>query len=137
MANLRGFRVALGELGKIALHVLIRASRGLLSKLPLEFGHSLRCSSVHNAGDSRRRHIRKYRRHGLGKWAAFRLFDRFPGLWQLKRTPRNTGSVVFWDKVVGGYTKGDFKLESRADLAYDDGTPADLFTFRTDGARGE
>lgn len=75
----------------------------------------------------------KYRRCGLGKWAAFALFDRFPGLWQLKRTPRNEGSVVFWDKVVGGYTGGDYKLErGRADIAYDDGTPADLFTFRTD-----
>lgn len=73
-----------------------------------------------------------YRRCGLGKWAAYQLFDRFKGLWQLKRTPRNTASVYFWDKVVGGYTGGNFKLESRADIAYDDGTPADLFTFRTD-----
>lgn len=74
----------------------------------------------------------KYRRCGLGRWAAFQLFDRFKGLWQLKRTPRNTGSVYFWDKVVESYTGGNFKLESRADIAYDDGTPADLFTFRTD-----
>ncbi len=74
----------------------------------------------------------KYRRCGLGRWAAYALFDRFPGLWQLKRTPRNTGSVYFWDKVVSGYTEGAFWLErGRADIAYDDGTPADLFTFRT------
>ena len=60
------------------------------------------------------------------------MFDRFKGLWQLKRTPRNESSVIFWDKVVSGFTGGNFKLESRADIAYDDGTPADLFTFRTD-----
>ncbi len=74
----------------------------------------------------------KYRRCGLGRWAAYQLFDRFKGLWQLKRTPSNESSVIFWDKVVGGFTGGNFKLESRADIAYDDGTPADLFTFRTD-----
>lgn len=72
-----------------------------------------------------------YRRCGRGKWAAFSLVDRFTGLWQLKRTPRSQGWAVFWDKVVGEYTKGDFMLErGRADIAYDDGTPADLFTFR-------
>lgn len=76
----------------------------------------------------------KYRRCGLGRWAAFALFNRFQGLWQLKRTPRNVGSVYFWDKVVSEYTKGNFRLErGRADIAYFDGTPADLFTFRTDG----
>ena len=74
----------------------------------------------------------KYHRCGLGTWAVYQLFDRFQGLWQLKRTPRNEGSVYFWDKMVDGYTGGHFKLESRADIAYDDGTPADLFTFRTD-----
>lgn len=75
----------------------------------------------------------KYRRCGLGKWAAFQLFDRFKGKWQLKRTPKNEGSVHFWDKVVASYTNGRFTLErGRADIAYDDGTPADLFTFSTD-----
>ena len=51
----------------------------------------------------------KYRRCGLGTWAAYELFRRFPGLWQLKRTPRNESSVVFWDKVVSGFTGGNFK----------------------------
>lgn len=74
----------------------------------------------------------KYRRCGLGKWAAFELFQRFPGTWQLKRHPKNIPSVHFWNKVVSAYTGGSFRLEEgREDLAYDDGTPGDVFFFST------
>lgn len=78
----------------------------------------------------------KYRRCGLGKWAAFQLFDRFRGTWQLKRHPKNLPSVGFWDAVVGGYTGGDYRLESRADVAYPDGTPGDVFFFDTSRGKG-
>ena len=73
----------------------------------------------------------KYRRCGLGKWAAFQLFDRFRGTWQLKRHPGNLPSVGFWDRVIGEYTGGAFRMEKRADLAYPDGTPGDVFFFMT------
>lgn len=74
----------------------------------------------------------KYRRCGLGKWAAFQLFDKFKGTWQLKRHPKNLPSVGFWDHVIGTYTGGNFRLESRGgEIAYPDGTPADVFFFTT------
>lgn len=74
----------------------------------------------------------KYRRCGLGKWAAFQLFDKFSGTWFLKRHPKNIPSVHFWNKVVSEYTGGDYRLEEgRKDLAYSDGTPGDAFFFRT------
>lgn len=74
----------------------------------------------------------RYRRCGLGKWAVRSLFDRFAGTWQLKRHPKNTGSVYFWDKVVSDYTGGNYRLEkNRADVAYGDGTPGELLFFST------
>ena len=74
----------------------------------------------------------KYRRCGLGKWAAFQLFDKFQGTWQLKRHPKNLPSVGFWDHVIGEYTGGDFRLESMGgEIAYPDGTPGDVFFFST------
>lgn len=76
--------------------------------------------------------MHKYRRCGLGKWAVFQLFDRFKGTWQLKRHPKNLPSVHFWDKVVSEYTGGSFRVESMGgEVAYPDGTPADVFFFQT------
>ena len=73
-----------------------------------------------------------YRRKGVGKEAAFRLFDRFHGRWQLKRHPQNTGSVRFWNQVVGEYTGGDFRLEkSLPGTEYGDGSAGDVFFFET------
>lgn len=76
----------------------------------------------------------KYRRCGLGKWAAFELFRKFQGTWQLKRHPKNVPSVHFWDKVVAEYTNGSFRLERscpKKAALYPDGTPGDVFLFST------
>lgn len=72
----------------------------------------------------------KYRRCGVGKYAAIKVFDMFHGKWQLKRHPKNIGSVHFWNNVVNEYTKGNFKLvESYPDSEYADGTLGDIFFF--------
>ena len=74
----------------------------------------------------------RYRRMGVGRAAAFQLFDRHRGQWQLKRHPRNTASVHFWNSVVEEYTKGCCRrIDSYPDPAvnYEDGTPADVFFF--------
>ena len=74
----------------------------------------------------------KYRRCGVGKYAAFAVFDMFKGKWQLKRHPKNIGSVYFWNNVVNEYTKGNYKLiESYPNALYDDGTLGDIFFFNT------
>ncbi len=75
----------------------------------------------------------KYRRCGIGRYAAFTLFDRFKGSWQLKRHPKNEGSVIFWDRIVSEYTHGNYRLEqSCPGTEYHDGTAGDLFFFNTD-----
>jgi len=72
----------------------------------------------------------KYRRCGIGKFAAIKVFDMFHGKWQLKRHPKNIASVHFWDSVVSEYTKGKYQLvECYPNSEYNDGTLGDIFFF--------
>jgi len=72
----------------------------------------------------------KYRRQGIGKRAFFMAADLHRGRWQLKRHPKNTGSVYFWDNAVDEYTKGEYKLvKSYPNSEYEDGTLGDIFFF--------
>lgn len=72
----------------------------------------------------------KYRKKGVGKKAAFAVFDKHHGKWQLKRHPHNIASVYFWNNVVNEYTKGNYRLvESYPNTAYEDGTLGDIIFF--------
>jgi predicted acetyltransferase len=53
--------------------------------------------------------MRKYRRTGVGRAAAFLIFDRFPGKWEVIQHGNNLPSQRFWEKVMGDYTNGDFQ----------------------------
>ena len=59
--------------------------------------------------------MKGYRRSGVGSVAAKRLFDRFPGDWQVRQEPSNTAAQRFWRNVITRYTGGDFH-----DLVLDD-----------------
>ena len=72
----------------------------------------------------------KYRLNGVGKAVARRLFDEFHGKWQIKRHPKNTASVYFWDHVISEYTGGKYRLvKSYPGIPYADGTLGDIFFF--------
>ena len=72
----------------------------------------------------------KYRRSGVGRFAAIKVFDMFHGKWQLKRHPKNIASVHFWNEIISEYTVGKYTLiESYPNSVYDDGTLADIFLF--------
>jgi len=76
--------------------------------------------------------MHKYRGRGVGRYAAFRVFDMFPGKWQLKRHPKNLGSVHFWNKIISEYTGGDFiYMPSHPQAQYDGGTLGDVFIFES------
>jgi len=65
----------------------------------------------------------KYRRIGVGSFAAKTAFDLHRGRWQLKYHPNNKTSVTFWNKVVSEYTNGKFKLvDTYPGTEYADGT---------------
>ncbi|MGC9398836.1 MAG: GNAT family N-acetyltransferase [Anaerolineae bacterium] len=53
--------------------------------------------------------MRKYRGRGVGREAAYWLFDRFPGRWRVGERPENRGAQIFWRKVIGAYTGGRFE----------------------------
>lgn len=74
----------------------------------------------------------RYRRKGIGKFVAHKLFDKFEGRWQFKRHPHNQDSVCFWDQVIAEYTNGCFRLEkSYPGTEYADGTCGDIYFFET------
>jgi len=74
----------------------------------------------------------KYRRLGAGTLAAKSVFSMFKGHWQLKRHPRNIGSVRFWDKAVAEFTGGEYELvRAYPGTEYEDGTPGDVFFFES------
>lgn len=76
----------------------------------------------------------KYRRRGVGRCAAFSVFDRFPGRWQLKRHPHNLPSAAFWDRVISEYTggSGNYRLvEAYPHTEYPDGSLGDIYFFES------
>jgi len=74
----------------------------------------------------------KYRRQGVGRFAAFTLFDRFKGRWLLRYHPKNIASAHFWNRIVGEYTNGNYTLmEAHPEAMYDDGTPGDFLLFNS------
>lgn len=52
--------------------------------------------------------LRKYRGKGVGKEVAHRLFDMFPGAWQVRELPENTPAQAFWRRIIDDYTGGDY-----------------------------
>jgi predicted acetyltransferase len=44
--------------------------------------------------------LRKYRMRGVGRAAAYALFDRFPGRWQIRELDANTEAQQFWRRVI-------------------------------------
>ncbi len=52
--------------------------------------------------------LRAHRRAGVGRAAAFRLWDETPGSWVVRVVEDNPAGVAFWAAVVAGYTSGTF-----------------------------
>ena len=53
--------------------------------------------------------MRKYRRGGVGTEIATRLFDRFPGQWEVAEVVPNVEALEFWRRVIGTYTGGNYE----------------------------
>ena len=78
--------------------------------------------------------MHKYRRAGVGSFAAKAAFNLHRGRWQLKYHPKNTASAVFWPKVVEEYTNGAYELvRAYPGTDYEDGTPRDVIFFENNG----
>jgi predicted acetyltransferase len=53
--------------------------------------------------------LRKYRRQGVGALAAWKLFDRFPGRWEVYEIAENAAAQDFWRKAIGEYTGENYR----------------------------
>jgi predicted acetyltransferase len=53
--------------------------------------------------------LRRYRRFGVGREAACRLFDRFKGGWEVRELTANTPAQEFWRRIIADYSAGDFQ----------------------------
>jgi predicted acetyltransferase len=47
--------------------------------------------------------LRRHRRSGIGRQAAFLVWDRLPGRWTVRVLASNRGAVTFWSEAVGAY----------------------------------
>jgi predicted acetyltransferase len=52
--------------------------------------------------------LRAFRRLGVGRQAAFMLWDTIPGQWVVRVVETNETGVNFWSEVVRSYTSGVF-----------------------------
>jgi len=60
--------------------------------------------------------MKKYRRIGVGYAAARKVFDLFPGKWEIVQHPENKPSMEFWEKIVSELTRGQYrKLEAETE----------------------
>jgi predicted acetyltransferase len=57
--------------------------------------------------------VRRYRRCGVGRRAAFLLWDRFPGRWIVRVSEGNHGGCHFWGGVIAEYTNGALAQDTR------------------------
>ena len=53
--------------------------------------------------------LRKFRRKGVGRDAAERLFKRFQGDWQVRCLVENAPAVGFWRSVINDYSGGQYR----------------------------
>jgi predicted acetyltransferase len=72
--------------------------------------------------------MKKYRKHGVGSYAAKYIFDLFKGSWELTINPYNPISQKFWTKVISEYTKNKYEIHKDIEGVYDD-CLATAYTF--------
>ena len=53
--------------------------------------------------------LRRFRRHGVGRAAAFAAFDRFAGPWEVRQREENPDATAFWRRAIDEYTRGDYE----------------------------
>ena len=68
--------------------------------------------------------LRGRRRSGVGREAAFALWDALPGSWVVRVSEANRAGLPFWREVVRAYTGGAYSESTRP------GTPHDWRVFR-------
>ena len=53
--------------------------------------------------------LKKYRREGIGKAIAIKVFNLHKGHWEVYQKNTNRPAQIFWSKIISEYTKEQFK----------------------------
>jgi len=53
--------------------------------------------------------MKKYRRSGVGRFAAKAVFDKFKGKWEVCQMPNNLPARKFWKAVISEYTQNNYQ----------------------------
>ena len=72
----------------------------------------------------------KYRRRGIGKFLAQKIFDAHNGFWKVEIHPSNVTAQMFWKNVIAAYSNGNYKIESNGVGHYHDGSSPLTIIFR-------
>jgi predicted acetyltransferase len=70
--------------------------------------------------------LRRQRRFGIGRQAAFLVWDRFPGPWTVRVSQGNKAGLAFWSKAIGEYSNAS----ARVSLLSGDPHPYQVFLFK-------
>ena len=73
--------------------------------------------------------LRRHRRSGVGRQAAFLLWDRLPGQWVVRVSEANRAGLPFWRTTIEQYTRGAFSESTRPGVSHD----WRVFTFASPG----
>lgn len=57
--------------------------------------------------------VGKYQGKGVGRQVAVRIFEKFPGTWEVMQMPDNIPAIAFWKKVIAGYTNNKYSEERK------------------------
>lgn len=52
--------------------------------------------------------MNKYKKKGVGKYAATQVFNRHPGVWEVCYINENIPAKLFWEKVISEYTSNHY-----------------------------
>lgn len=75
--------------------------------------------------------MNKYKRMGVGSYAARTAFEMFKGKWQLKYLPSNVPSQLFWDRIVPQCAPKTAELHIGLGTPYENGERGNVWTFDT------
>lgn len=51
----------------------------------------------------------EFRKLGIGKLSAKKVFDLFPGKWEVRELEENIPARIFWRNVISEYTNGNYQ----------------------------
>jgi predicted acetyltransferase len=71
--------------------------------------------------------VRRYRRRGVGRELARRIWDAYPGTWLVRVFQGNVPAIPFWRGAIAEYSDRDYREEVRSVRD----RPWSYFTFKT------